>query len=231
MEKKNLVIVALDVPSLEKAEKLVSSLSPLSLTFKVNSLFTRFGSAALEPIRRSESDFFLDTKFHDIPDTVERSVAAAAELGAAMVTIHASGGRAMIEAAARAAAAAGKKRPLILAVTILTSLDSASIDEIGFHGSTGENVIRLAKLAHDSGADGVIASGWEIQPIREACGNDFLIVCPGVRPAGSDKGDQARVVTPKRAIEDGANYIVVGRPIVAASDPRAATQAILKEIE
>jgi orotidine-5'-phosphate decarboxylase len=173
---------------------------------------------------------FLDLKFHDIPNTVARSVAAAAELpGVQMMTLHSLGGLAMMKAA-REAVGARKKRPALLGVTILTSLDSAALRQIGISGTPAARVVALARLAKKAGLDGVVASAHEARAIRRACGPSFLIVVPGIRPASAAANDQARVATPADAIRAGANYLVVGRPITGAADPGAAARAITEEI-
>jgi orotidine-5'-phosphate decarboxylase len=173
---------------------------------------------------------FLDLKFHDIPNTVAGSVAAAAALpGVQMTTLHTTGGLAMMQAA-REAIVGRKQRPALLGVTILTSLDSAALRSIGLAGSASTRVVALARLAKKAGLDGVIASAHEARAIRRACGPQFLIVVPGIRPAAGAANDQARVATPGTAIRAGANYLVVGRPITAADDPVAAAEAITSEI-
>ncbi len=173
---------------------------------------------------------FLDLKFHDIPNTVRGAVAAAAELpGVKMMTLHTAGGLAMMRAA-REAVAAKKKRPALLGVTILTSMDAPTMESVGLAGTHGARAVALAGLAKEAGLDGVVASAHEVALIREACGPDFLIVVPGIRPASASANDQSRVATPAEAIRAGANYLVVGRPITAAPDPRAAALAIAAEI-
>jgi orotidine-5'-phosphate decarboxylase len=198
--------------------------------YKVGSeLFTAEGPRAVERISRI-GGVFLDLKFHDIPNTVARAVAAAAALpGIKLLNVHACGGGAMIRAV-REALGWGKGRPRLLAVTVLTSLDNAALREVGLQGTPDVRAMALAQLAQQNGADGVVASPNEAALIRHACGKDFLIVVPGVRPAASGKDDQARVATPGEAIRAGADYLVVGRPITAAPDPRAAARAILEEI-
>jgi orotidine-5'-phosphate decarboxylase len=173
---------------------------------------------------------FLDLKFHDIPNTVAGSVRAAAALsGVRMMTLHTSGGLAMMQAA-REAVAGRKKRPALLGVTILTSLDSGALRRIGLAGPATTRVVALARLAKEAGLDGVVASAHEARAIRKACGPRFLIVVPGIRPAAAAVHDQSRVATPAEAIRAGASYLVVGRPITGADDPAAAAQAIAKEI-
>jgi len=173
---------------------------------------------------------FLDLKFHDIPNTVSGAVAAAAELrGVKMLTLHAAGGLAMMRAA-REAIAAKKNRPALLGVTILTSMDASTMESVGLAGTPSSRAAALARLAKEAGLDGVVTSAHEVRSIREACGPDFLIVVPGVRPASASVDDQSRIATPGDAIRAGANYLVVGRPITAATDPRKAALAIAAEI-
>lgn len=200
--------------------------------FKVGSqLFTAEGPRAVEKLARLGLEIFLDLKFHDIPNTVAGAVAAAAGLpGLRMMTLHASGGVTMMQAARKAVGSA-KARPALLGVTILTSLDEAALRDIGISGPPENRVVALATLARQAGLDGVVASAHEVQAIRNACGAKFLIVVPGVRPASASVGDQARVATPSQAIRNGANYLVVGRPITEASNPRAAALAIAEEIK
>jgi orotidine-5'-phosphate decarboxylase len=171
---------------------------------------------------------FLDLKFHDIPNTVAGAVASAARLGVTLATVHGLGGRAMLEAAVGALPAMGTK---LLAITVLTSHDEASLGEVGVAGRLTDSVKRLALLASDAGIDGVVASPHEVALVREACGPGFLIVTPGIRPAGSASGDQARAATPATALAAGADYLVVGRPITEAKDPAAAADAIVRELE
>lgn len=194
-------------------------------------LFTAEGPQAVEKIAGLGAEIFLDLKFHDIPNTVAGAVRAAADLPkVSLLTLHTSGGSAMM-CAAREALSGRQARPALLGVTVLTSLDSASLREVGMSGSAGSLVAALARLAQRSGLDGVVASGHEARAIRKACGPKFLIVVPGVRPANADTNDQSRTVTPREAIQAGANYVVVGRPITGAADPRAAARAIAQEIE
>ncbi len=199
--------------------------------FKVGSqLFTAAGPKTVEKLAKLGFGIFLDLKFHDIPNTVAGSVASAVRLPRVrMMTLHASGGAAMMRAA-REAVGDRKKRPMLLGVTILTSLDAAGMSQIGLSGSPGSRALALAQLAKESGMDGVVASAHEVQAIRQACGPGFLIVVPGVRPASTSVNDQSRVATPGDAIRAGADYLVVGRPITGAANPRAAALAIGTEI-
>jgi len=199
--------------------------------FKVGSqLFTAEGPRAVAKLAGLGFGIFLDLKFHDIPNTVGGAVAAAASLpGVRMMTLHTSGGGAMMRAA-REALASRKRRPALLGVTILTSMDRRALREVGIAGSPGSRAVALARLAKKAGLDGVVASAHEAQAIRRACGPRFLIVVPGVRPATASANDQSRVATPAQAIRNGANYLVVGRPITEAANPRKAAVAIAQEI-
>jgi orotidine-5'-phosphate decarboxylase len=206
--------------------------------FKINiHLFTAAGPEAVRRLAELGPGIFLDLKYHDIPNTVAGAVAAAAELpGVRLMNVHASGGQAMMRAGAETLAAAhpGAKRPSLIGVTILTSMDGAALRDIGMTGTLAARVVGLARLAKRSGLDGVVASPQEVRQIRKACGKDFLIVVPGVRPAqaGGAKrvDDQARVATPGETIKAGADFLVIGRPIAAAPDPRAAAEAIVQEM-
>jgi orotidine-5'-phosphate decarboxylase len=199
--------------------------------FKVgNQLFTTVGPKAVEKLAGLGYEIFLDLKFHDIPNTVAHAVAAGAKLpGVRLMTIHASGGAEMMRAA-RDAAGTRAKRPRLLGVTVLTSLDAAALGSVGVAAAPGQQVVALALLAKASGLDGVVASAHEIRDIRAACGPGFLIVVPGIRPATAGADDQARVATPGDAIRAGADYLVVGRPITAAAKPREAAMGIAAEI-
>ncbi len=193
-------------------------------------LFTAGGPQAVEKLGDLGFKIFLDLKFHDIPNTVAGAVASAAQLpGVRLLTIHTLGGSAMMRAA-REAVSDPKRRVALLGVTILTSMDAAALAEIGISGSPGVRALALARLAQESGLDGVVASAHEVRAIRAACGPKFLIVVPGVRPASSPTNDQSRVATPYEAIEFGANYLVVGRPITAAANPRKAALGIAQEM-
>ncbi len=199
--------------------------------FKVGSqLFTTEGPRAVQKLAGLGFDIFLDLKFHDIPNTVAGAVAAAAKLPKVrLLTLHASGGAEMMRAA-REAAGSGPRRPALLAVTILTSLDADGLRRIGMSGSPSSRALALARLAKQAGMDGVVASAHEVRAIRRACGSKFLIVVPGVRPAAVSANDQSRVATPAEAIRAGADYLVVGRPITAAQNPRSAALAIAQEM-
>jgi orotidine-5'-phosphate decarboxylase len=193
-------------------------------------LFTAEGPRAVEEIAKLGPGIFLDLKFHDIPNTVAGAVAAAAALPAVrLMTVHTTGGAAMMRAAVDALPS-GRGRPHILGVTLLTSLDERAMLDVGLLGPAQKRVVRLAQLAKKAGLDGVVASPLEVQAVRRKCGRRFLIVTPGVRPANSMWEDQARVATPAKAIQDGADYVVVGRPITESRDPRSAAESILEEI-
>jgi orotidine-5'-phosphate decarboxylase len=224
------VIVALDFDAADKALALVDQLKPDMCRVKVGKeLFTRAGPQLVKQLVENGFDVFLDLKFHDIPNTVAKACAAAADLGVWMVNVHAQGGPKMMEAA-RDAVASASHRPLLIAVTILTSLTDDDLRAVGLQGGAEENVLRLAKLAEQCGLDGVVCSPMEVLTLRDQVGTNFKLVTPGIRPAGSSKDDQSRVMTPKTALLAGSNYIVVGRPITQAKHPLAALQAILTEI-
>jgi orotidine-5'-phosphate decarboxylase len=233
------LIVALDFDSLSSAVKFAKQIADLVGMFKIgNQLFTAAGPAAVKEIAALGPGIFLDLKFHDIPNTVAGAVlSAAAMAGVQLVNVHALGGRAMLEAAVQAISAGvpmGADRPRLLAVTILTSMDQKTMKGVGISGAPKLRVVKLAQLAKTAGVDGVVASVQEAKAIRKACGRDFLIVTPGVRPKDSPveskSEDQARKAMPSEAIRAGADFLVVGRPILAAPDPRAAAQSIVDEI-
>ncbi len=224
------LIVALDVPEAADAWRVVRALGNVVTTFKVGKqLFTTAGPAIVRELVSSGRKVFLDLKFHDIPNTVAGAVREAGKLGASMVTVHASGGSKMLKAAVEAAREAPQGLA-VLAVTVLTSLNEEELQEIGVSGRVLDQVLRLAALAQTAGCPGVVASAHEARELRRELGTGFWIVTPGVRPAGTPKGDQERVVTPAEAIQAGTDYIVVGRPITQAKDPAAAAAAIVAEI-
>ena len=225
------VIVALDYPARGPALELVERLDPGLCRLKVGTeMFTRLGPAFVSDLRRRGFDVFLDLKFHDIPNPVAAACAAAADLGVWMLNVHASGGRRMLEAA-RERLQQCRQPPLLIAVTILTSLGADELSEIGFSGTPAENVLRLARLAEQSGADGVVCSPREAPQVRAGAGDGFLLVTPGVRPASSAADDQRRITTPAQAVQNGADYLVVGRPITQSADPLQALRAIGAEID
>jgi orotidine-5'-phosphate decarboxylase len=223
------LIVALDVPDERAAWKGVNALRGEVGLFKVGSqLFTIAGPGLVRELVASGEGVFLDLKFHDIPNTVAGAVASAVELGVSLLTIHAAGGPAMIAAAAGASRGTDTR---VLAITVLTSHDAGTLDAIGMAGGMEASVLRLARLAREAGADGVVASPHEAAAIRAACGPRFLVVTPGIRPAGAALGDQSRAATPGDALAAGADYLVVGRPILGAPDPAAAARAIVAEMD
>lgn len=232
LEPRERLIVALDASGLPEAGALVERLAGTVGMFKVGAqLFTAAGPAAIEMVQKRGGRVFLDLKYHDIPATVGGAVHEAARLGVTLLTVHASGGTAMLRAAAEAAATAGRERPRILAVTVLTSLDRAALHrELGVPMAVEGQVVHLAVLAREAGCDGVVASPREAARLRALLGPGVLIVTPGIRPAGVGADDQARVATPGAACRAGADYLVVGRPITGAPDPAAAAEAILREI-
>jgi orotidine-5'-phosphate decarboxylase len=227
------LIVALDAPGLDEAAALLDRLDGVVEWFKVGSqLFTAAGPAVVEAVRKRGGRVFLDLKYHDIPAVVGSAVRAAARLTVGLLTVHASGGSAMLRAAAEAAAAAGRERPRILGVTVLTSLDRRVLQrELQTPVAVEGHVAHLARLARAAGVDGVVASPREAAGLRGQLGRGALVVTPGIRPLGTGADDQARTATPTSAVRAGADYLVVGRPITAAADPAAAAAAILGEIE
>jgi orotidine-5'-phosphate decarboxylase len=227
----NQILVALDIDTADAAYALADKLRGMVGGFKIGSrLFTSHGPSVVEALVARGDRVFLDLKFHDIPNTVAGAVAAATRLGVWMVNVHASGGHAMMRAAREAADAEAlrlsRPRPLVIAVTMLTSLSEETMGEIGVAGAMAGQVGRLAVLAQSAGLDGVVASPQEIALIRNRCGKNFEIVTPGIRSTSDDKGDQRRTLTAAEALSAGATYLVVGRPIIAAPDPRAAAERI-----
>ena len=224
------LIVALDVSSAAAAQNIVAAVGDSAFTYKVGmQLYTAEGPQLVRELVSSGRRVFLDLKYHDIPNTVAAAVREAASLGVAMLTIHAAGGGKMIRAAVEAAGGISPAL-MVLAVTVLTSLDHNDLDKLGVRGRVVDQVLRLAALALADGCHGVVASAQEAPELRSELGAEFAIVTPGVRPAGSGYGDQVRVVTPLEAISAGATYIVVGRPITEAADPAAEARAILSQI-
>jgi orotidine-5'-phosphate decarboxylase len=224
------LIVALDVSTAAAARKIVAAVGDSALTYKVGmQLYTAEGPQIVRDLVASGRKVFLDLKYHDIPNTVAAAVREAAALKVSMLTVHASGGGRMLRAASEAARSADSP-PMVLAVTVLTSFDDNDLDKLGVRGRVVDQVLRLAALAIADGCDGVVASAQEASELRSELGDDFAIVTPGVRPAGSGRGDQVRVATPAEAIAAGASHIVVGRPITDAADPAAEARAILGQI-
>jgi orotidine-5'-phosphate decarboxylase len=224
------LIVALDVPDAASAANLVARLDGTCSWFKVGlELFTAAGPAVIEPLLKGGHSVFLDLKFHDIPNTVAGAVRSAARLGARMINVHAAGGPAML-IAARAALAGLPRPPQLLAVTMLTSVDQAQAAAIGFDRSPGDQAIVLARMGLEAGVDGFVCSPQEVEALRRLAGPDSVLVVPGIRPSGSDLGDQKRVGTPAETLRLGASYLVVGRPITQATDPARAASSILDEM-
>ncbi|MDJ0946968.1 MAG: orotidine-5'-phosphate decarboxylase [Kiloniellales bacterium] len=234
MSPQDRVLVALDTPDLERAKALASALAGVVGGLKIGKeFFTAHGPQGVRALAGGQP-LFLDLKFHDIPNTVASALRAAVGLEPLIINVHASGGAAMMTAAADAvrdaAAARGIARPQLIAVTVLTSLDDADLEALGQRGPAAEQVLRLATLARDSGLDGVVCSPREIAMLREALGPEFLLVVPGIRPDWAAKGDQKRVTTPAQALAAGADYLVIGRPITGAEDPAAAARRIAEEL-
>jgi orotidine-5'-phosphate decarboxylase len=228
--RKDRIIVALDQDDLGAAQRLVTKLSGLISFFKVGSeLFSAAGPDAVRMVTDSGARVFLDLKYHDIPNTVSRAVRAAAGLGVSLVNVHTLGGVAMMRAAADIAREIDPGTRVI-GVTVLTSMDATDLLRVGIGDGPQEAVIRLARLAREAGLSGVVSSAREVGLLREEFGPEFILVTPGIRPAGADAGDQKRIVTPREAFDAGADYIVVGRPIAAAADPWAAAESIIEDI-
>ncbi|MFH1001836.1 MAG: orotidine-5'-phosphate decarboxylase [bacterium] len=231
------LVLALDVDDFKKAEELVGKLSDYVGVFKIGSqLFTAEGAKVVDMVNEKGGKVFLDLKFHDIPNTVARAAEVATKLGVSIFNVHTSGGYEMMKAAAEATAKTsqelGIRKPIILGVTLLTSINQEILEkEIGIKKRLKEQVVHLAKLAKAAGLDGVVASSWEIKEIRKACGEDFVILTPGIRPAGKSSDDQKRVMTPREAIKLGADFLVIGRPIRNAANPVEAAKQILREME
>ena len=221
------LMVALDMDDGDEAAQLAAEIGRDVAALKVGSqLFTRHGPELVHRIRASGGRVFLDLKYHDIPNTVAAAVRGAAQMGVSWLTVHASGGSEMIRAAKDAA---GDAR--VLAVTVLTSLDNEGIREVGWSGAIGDRVADLASMAREAGADGIVCSALEVRSLRSILDDGCILVTPGIRPAGSSTDDQARVATPSGAIADGADYLVVGRPIVRAPDRKEAVRSIIREME
>lgn len=225
------IVVALDYPTPKQALEMAQQLDPTKCRVKVGKeLFTASGPAILEQLHKLNFDVFLDLKFHDIPNTCAGAVAAAAELGVWMVNVHASGGERMMNAAAEAIANKNNK-PLLIAVTVLTSMEQSDLAGIGLDISPQQQVERLAKLSKQSGMDGVVSSAQEIELIKDICGKDFLTITPGIRPAGSASGDQRRIMTPEEAVNVGGDYLVIGRPITQSSNPKNTCLDIINSLQ
>lgn len=230
---RNRIVFALDVNGLDEIDRWAALLSGRVGMFKVGKeLFTAEGPAAVKSVQRHGGNVFLDLKYHDIPTTVARAMVEAARLGVHLVNLHALGGAEMMETAVAAVHRefSASERPRLLAVTVLTSSTAETLRQVGIDHPVQDMVVRLALLAKASGMDGVVASPLEIEPIRAACGPDFLIVTPGVRPGFAAVDDQKRIMTPAQAVAAGADYLVIGRPIAKAVDPAAAVELIINEI-
>nr|WP_086938782.1 orotidine-5'-phosphate decarboxylase [Thaumasiovibrio occultus] len=221
------VIVALDYPSQDQALAFVDRIEPGSCRLKVGKeMFTVLGPEFVRQLHQRGHDVFLDLKFHDIPNTCSRAVRAAADLGVWMVNVHASGGERMMTASREILEPYGKDRPLLIAVTVLTSMEASDLQGIGIERQPQQHVVELASLTKNSGLDGVVCSAQEATLLKSTLGRDFQLITPGIRPAGSDAGDQRRVMTPVEAVQAGSDYLVIGRPITQADDPAAVLAAI-----
>jgi orotidine-5'-phosphate decarboxylase len=226
------IVVALDFEDKGKALSFVDKIDPSLCRLKVGKeMFTYFGPQFVKGLVSKNFDVFLDLKFHDIPNTVAKACIAAADLGVWMLNVHASGGHKMMEhAQSELAKGFTKDKPLLLAVTVLTSMDQAQLNEIGITASPEEQVLRLAQLTKRSGLDGVVCSAQEASMLKRELGYNFTLVTPGIRPAGSEQGDQHRIMTPEQAVQVGADYLVIGRPITQSPDPVATLRAINSSI-
>ncbi len=231
-QKSSRIVVALDYPSMDQALAMASRLDPTLCRVKVGKeLFTRSGPAVIDALHRLGFEVFLDLKFHDIPNTTAKAVVAAAEMGVWMVNVHASGGRKMMEAARNQLDKLTGPKPLLIAVTVLTSMLAEDLQQMGVHEEPEIQVQRLARLAQQSGMDGVVCSAQEARLLKRQLGEGFQLVTPGIRPAGAEVGDQQRIMTPAQAVLEGSDYLVVGRPITQAADPIIALQQVLTELE
>ncbi len=214
------LIIALDHADIAQARNFIKMLDPEKCRLKVGKeMFTYFGPSFVRELVKKDFDVFLDLKFHDIPNTVAKAVKAAADLGVWMVNVHASGGRRMMDAAKQALLPYGENAPLLIAVTVLTSMDESDLIEIGVTLPLDQQVKHLALLAKSSGLDGVVCSAHEAKALKALLGSDFKLITPGIRLEGTESGDQRRVKTPKQALDSGADYLVVGRPITKAGEP------------
>lgn len=221
------VLIALDFADKQQAMAFIAQLDPAACRLKVGKeMFTLFGPEFVRNLVEAGFDVFLDLKFHDIPNTVAKAVAAAAELGVWMVNVHASGGLRMMQAAREALLPYGDRAPLLIAVTVLTSMTAEELEQVGVLRSPAEQVLALARLTRDAGLDGVVCSAQEASLLKAELGGDFKLVTPGIRPAGSDAGDQRRIMTPEQALAAGSDYLVIGRPITQAANPAEALAII-----
>jgi len=225
------VVVALDFDKKADALSFVDKVSPNDCRLKVGKeMFTYFGPELVKTFVNKGFDVFLDLKFHDIPNTVAKAVTAAADLGVWMVNVHASGGSKMMVKANEALQSFGSDKPLLIAVTVLTSMGEEDLRGLGINLSPAEQVMRLAKLTQQSGLDGVVCSAWEAEQLKQSLGKEFKLITPGIRPAGSSSDDQKRIMTPEQALTVGVDYLVIGRPITKASDPHAVLQNVNQSI-
>ncbi|WP_338574906.1 orotidine-5'-phosphate decarboxylase [Erwinia billingiae] len=226
------ILVALDYNDRAAAMAFVDRIDPQSCRLKVGKeMFTLFGPELVKDLHKRGFDVFLDLKFHDIPNTTAHAVAAAAELGVWMVNVHASGGARMMTAAREALLPFGKDAPQLIAVTVLTSMEASDLKDIGIDASPADHAERLARLTQQCGLDGVVCSAHEAVRFKQAFGSDFKLVTPGIRPAGSDAGDQRRIMTPQQAQQVGVDYMVIGRPITQSADPQATLKTILASLQ
>lgn len=225
------VIVALDYSDEKQALSFVDRIDPSTCQLKVGKeMFTLFGPQFVRALHGRGFKVFLDLKFHDIPNTTAKAVAAAAELGVWMVNVHASGGMRMMQAACEALQPYGKDKPLLIGVTVLTSMEQSDLNGVGLDIAPQEQVMRLASLTKEAGLDGVVCSAQEASLLKEALGKEFQLVTPGIRPVGSQQGDQRRIMTPSQALQAGSDYLVIGRPITQADDPAKVLANINQEI-
>jgi orotidine-5'-phosphate decarboxylase len=226
------IIIAVDFADVKSAWNFIDRVEPKDCRLKIGKeLFTHAGPEFIKQIMQKGFDVFLDLKFHDIPNTVAKAVTAAADLGIWMINVHASGGARMMTAAKDALYSYGKDAPILIAVTVLTSMESTDLQEIGINASPLEQATKLAMLAKNCGLDGVVCSAKEVQSFRTRLGSDFKLVTPGIRPAGSNPDDQRRIMTPQRAQAAGSDYLVIGRPITQAEDPAKALKTILATLD
>ena len=225
------VVVALDFDKQADALAFVDKIQPSDCRLKIGKeMFTYFGPEFVKTLVAKGFDVFLDLKFHDIPNTVAKAVTAAAELGVWMVNVHASGGLKMMEKAKEALVPYGDKAPILIAVTVLTSMEESDLLGLGITKSPAEQVLHLASLTKQAGLDGVVCSAWEAEELKAKFGADFKLITPGIRPEGASTDDQKRIMTPKQAVDVGVDYLVIGRPITKAADPHQVLQAINKSL-
>ncbi|WP_338556171.1 orotidine-5'-phosphate decarboxylase [Erwinia sp. E_sp_B04_7] len=226
------ILVALDYNDRAAALAFVDRIDPQSCRLKVGKeMFTLFGPQLVKELHQRGFEVFLDLKFHDIPNTAAHAVAAAAELGVWMVNVHASGGARMMTAAREALLPFGKDAPLLIAVTVLTSMEASDLKDIGIDASPADHAERLARLTQNCGLDGVVCSAHEAMRFKQALGHDFKLITPGIRPAGSEAGDQRRIMTPQQAQQAGVDYMVIGRPITQSANPEATLKTILTSLQ